>query len=91
MRSVTSELIKMIFVGILKLHRDALLQMEFIHAAQFLTKLPSGATDGEQLFRCINELSMFSRGNRRWRDVLSLLLQQSSEVGGGGNAASGII
>lgn len=67
-------------IGILKLHRDKLLGMEFIHCAQFLTKLPPmNGSEGERLFRHIADLTMISRNNRRWKDVLSLLLQQRKD------------
>jgi len=60
-------------IGILKLHQNILLQMEFIHAAQFLIKLPVDSIDGQQLFDQILHLNMISRGNRKWKDVLALL------------------
>nr|CAB3266826.1 TBC1 domain family member 14 [Phallusia mammillata] len=60
-------------IAILKLHRDSLLSMEFIHAAQFLTRLPTSGFTHHELFRHISEVTMVSRGSRRWKDVLALL------------------
>jgi len=62
-----------VFPAILKLHEDVLLSMEFIHAAQFLTRLPTSGFTHHELFRHISDVVMVSRGSRRWKDVLSLL------------------
>ncbi|MGH0119710.1 UNVERIFIED_CONTAM: hypothetical protein FKN15_058663 [Acipenser sinensis] len=51
-------------LGILKLYEDILLQMDFIHIAQFLTKLPEDITS-EKLFNCIAAVQMLS-SNKKW-------------------------
>uniref|UniRef100_H2ZCR2 Rab-GAP TBC domain-containing protein n=1 Tax=Ciona savignyi TaxID=51511 RepID=H2ZCR2_CIOSA len=58
-------------IGILRLHEPLLLTMEFIHAAQLLTRLPTFTH--HKLFVHINNVTMVSHGNRRWKDVLALL------------------
>ncbi|XP_076804679.1 TBC1 domain family member 12-like [Clavelina lepadiformis] len=60
-------------IAILKVHEEALLKMEFIHAAQFLTRLPAAEFSQQQLFDHMTDVTMVSRGNRRWKDVLSLM------------------
>lgn len=44
-------------LGILKLYEDILLHLDFIHLAQFLTRLPE-AISGPQLFHCIGQIRM---------------------------------
>ena len=46
-----------LFQGILKLYKDILLNMDFIHLAQFLTRLPD-TMSVHQLFTCIESVSM---------------------------------
>uniref|UniRef100_A0A4W4HF97 Rab-GAP TBC domain-containing protein n=1 Tax=Electrophorus electricus TaxID=8005 RepID=A0A4W4HF97_ELEEL len=54
-------------LGILRLYQDVLLQMDFIHSAQFLSRLPEN-TPAHTLFSCINNTHMIS-SNRRWNQV----------------------
>ncbi|MGH0136924.1 UNVERIFIED_CONTAM: hypothetical protein FKN15_008498 [Acipenser sinensis] len=54
-------------LGILKLYEDILLQMDFIHIAQFLTKLPEDITS-EKLFNCIAAVQMLS-SNKKWTQM----------------------
>jgi len=60
------------FSAILKFNNDLLIEMEFIHAAQYLTRLPSNSTH-QELFDVISDVTMTSRGSRRWKDVLFLM------------------
>uniref|UniRef100_A0A8C2C606 Rab-GAP TBC domain-containing protein n=1 Tax=Cyprinus carpio TaxID=7962 RepID=A0A8C2C606_CYPCA len=54
-------------LGILRLYQDVLLQMDFIHSAQFLSRLPEN-TPAHALFSCIANTQMISN-NRRWNQV----------------------
>lgn len=54
-------------LGILRLYEDILLQMDFIHIAQFLTKLPEDITS-EKLFTCIAAIQM-QNSNKKWAQV----------------------
>uniref|UniRef100_A0A8C8S8F8 TBC1 domain family member 12 n=1 Tax=Pelusios castaneus TaxID=367368 RepID=A0A8C8S8F8_9SAUR len=54
-------------LGILRLYEDVLLQMDFIHIAQFLTKLPEDITS-EKLFSCIAAIQM-QNSNKKWAQV----------------------
>lgn len=54
-------------LGILRLYQDVLLQMDFIHSAQFLSRLPEN-TPAHTLFSCIANTQMISN-NRRWNQV----------------------
>ncbi|XP_028826513.1 TBC1 domain family member 12-like isoform X2 [Denticeps clupeoides] len=56
-------------LGILRLYEDVLLQMDFIHIAQFLTRLPEDMAS-ENLFSCISSTQMVS-GNRKWTQVFN--------------------
>lgn len=58
-------------LGILRLYQDVLLQMDFIHSAQFLSRLPEN-TPAHTLFSCIANTQMLSN-NRRWNQVFSAL------------------
>uniref|UniRef100_A0A673FXK7 TBC1 domain family member 12-like n=1 Tax=Sinocyclocheilus rhinocerous TaxID=307959 RepID=A0A673FXK7_9TELE len=58
-------------LGILRLYEDVLLQMDFIHIAQFLTRLPED-TPSERLLSCIANTQMIS-SNRKWAQVSSCL------------------
>uniref|UniRef100_A0A8C1DUS6 TBC1 domain family, member 12b n=1 Tax=Cyprinus carpio carpio TaxID=630221 RepID=A0A8C1DUS6_CYPCA len=60
-------------LGILRLYEEVLLQMDFIHIAQFLTRLPED-TPSERLFSCIANTQMIS-GNRKWTQVFNALLK----------------
>ncbi|XP_051968594.1 TBC1 domain family member 12-like [Xyrauchen texanus] len=59
-------------LGILRLYEEVLLQMDFIHIAQFLTRLPED-TPPERLFNCIANTQMIS-SNRKWTQVFSALV-----------------
>ncbi|KAK3563469.1 hypothetical protein QTP86_030073 [Hemibagrus guttatus] len=54
-------------LGILRLYQDVLLQMDFIHSAQFLSRLLQN-TPAHTLFTCIANTHMISN-NRRWNQV----------------------
>lgn len=54
-------------LGILRLFEDILLQMDFIHIAQFLTRLPEDL-QSHTLFAAMANTHMVSR-NRRWAQV----------------------
>lgn len=54
-------------LGILRLYEDILLQMDFIHIAQFLTKLPEDITS-EKLFSCIAAIQM-QNSTKKWTQV----------------------
>uniref|UniRef100_A0A3P8ZH78 Rab-GAP TBC domain-containing protein n=1 Tax=Esox lucius TaxID=8010 RepID=A0A3P8ZH78_ESOLU len=56
-------------LGILRLYEDVLLQMDFIHSAQFLTRLPEDIAS-DRLFACIAATPMLN-GNRKWSQVSS--------------------
>ncbi|XP_035531297.1 TBC1 domain family member 14 isoform X1 [Morone saxatilis] len=65
-------------LGVLRLYQDVLTCMDFIHMAQFLTRLPD-LFPGEQLFQHIAAIHMTSR-NRKWAQVLQAL-QKDPERG----------
>lgn len=54
-------------LGILKLFEDILTKMDFIHIAQFLTKLPEDLPS-EEFFTSIAAIQMQSR-NKKWAQV----------------------
>ncbi|MBN3300671.1 TBC14 protein, partial [Amia calva] len=54
-------------LGILKLYEDILTKMDFIHNAQFLTKLPEDIS-AEELFIAIASIQMQSK-NKKWAQV----------------------
>ncbi|XP_054654861.1 TBC1 domain family member 12-like [Dunckerocampus dactyliophorus] len=58
-------------LGILRLFEDVLLQMDFIHIAQFLSRLPEDL-QAHTLFAAMASTHMISR-NRRWAQVFSSL------------------
>uniref|UniRef100_G3PAP9 Rab-GAP TBC domain-containing protein n=1 Tax=Gasterosteus aculeatus aculeatus TaxID=481459 RepID=G3PAP9_GASAC len=58
-------------LGILRLFEEVLLQMDFIHIAQFLTRLPEDL-QAHTLFTAMANTHMISR-NRRWAQVFSAL------------------
>ncbi|XP_047439580.1 TBC1 domain family member 14 isoform X2 [Mugil cephalus] len=61
-------------LGLLRLYQDVLTCMDFIHMAQFLTRLPD-LIPPEQLFQHIAAIHMTSR-NRKWAQVLQTLTEQ---------------
>ncbi|MED6253585.1 hypothetical protein ATANTOWER_010225 [Ataeniobius toweri] len=61
-------------LGVLRLYQDVLTAMDFIHMAQFLTRLPD-LIPPEQLFQHIAAVHMTSR-NRKWAQVLQTLTEQ---------------
>ncbi|XP_064199673.1 TBC1 domain family member 14 isoform X2 [Anguilla rostrata] len=65
-------------LGILKLYEDILTKMDFIHNAQFLTKLPEDIS-GDELFAAIATIQMHSK-NKKWAQVLQAL-QKEQERG----------
>nr|XP_046237172.1 TBC1 domain family member 14 isoform X2 [Scatophagus argus] len=65
-------------LGLLRLYQDVLTCMDFIHMAQFLTRLPD-LIPAEQLFQHIAAVHMTSR-NRKWAQVLQVL-QKDPERG----------
>lgn len=58
-------------LGLLRLYQDVLTTMDFIHMAQFLTRLPD-LIPADQLFQQIAAIHMNSR-NRKWAQVLQTL------------------
>ncbi|XP_044155894.1 TBC1 domain family member 12 isoform X1 [Bufo gargarizans] len=64
-------------LGILRLYEDILLQMDFIHIAQFLTKLPDDITS-EKLFSCIAAIQM-QNSNKKWTQVFASLMKDYKE------------
>ncbi|XP_075421288.1 TBC1 domain family member 14 [Ascaphus truei] len=65
-------------LGVLKLFEDILTRMDFIHIAQFLTRLPEDLT-AEDLFTSIAAIQMQSR-NKKWAQVLSALQKDNREM-----------
>uniref|UniRef100_A0A3Q3IYF8 Rab-GAP TBC domain-containing protein n=1 Tax=Monopterus albus TaxID=43700 RepID=A0A3Q3IYF8_MONAL len=65
-------------LGLLRLYQDVLTCMDFIHMAQFLTRLPD-LIPTEQLFQHIAAIHMASR-NKKWAQVLQAL-QKDQERG----------
>ncbi|XP_062240021.1 TBC1 domain family member 14 isoform X2 [Platichthys flesus] len=65
-------------LGLLRLYQDVLTCMDFIHMAQFLTRLPD-FLPADQLFQQIAAVHMTSR-NRKWPQVLQAL-QKDPERG----------
>ncbi|XP_060731340.1 TBC1 domain family member 14 isoform X2 [Tachysurus vachellii] len=62
-------------LGILRFYSEVLTHMDFIHMAQFLTRLPeqnSTHTQSHTLFSCIGSINMSCR-NRTWTQVLQTL------------------
>ncbi|XP_062849534.1 TBC1 domain family member 14-like [Trichomycterus rosablanca] len=65
-------------LGILRFYCDVLMKMDFIHMAQFLTRLPeqnSSHAQSHTLFSCIGSMSMTCR-NRTWTQVLQTLQKE---------------
>ncbi|XP_054994343.1 TBC1 domain family member 14 isoform X2 [Sorex araneus] len=65
-------------LGILRLFEDVLASMDFIHMAQFLTRLPDDLP-AEEVFTAIATVQMQSR-NKKWAQVLSALQKDSREL-----------
>ncbi|XP_019662599.1 TBC1 domain family member 14 isoform X2 [Ailuropoda melanoleuca] len=65
-------------LGILKLFEDILTKMDFIHIAQFLTRLPDDLPS-EEVFASIATIQMQSR-NRKWAQVLTALQKDSRDT-----------
>ncbi|XP_070255844.1 TBC1 domain family member 14 isoform X1 [Myotis yumanensis] len=65
-------------LGILRLFEDILTRMDFIHVAQFLTRLPEDLPAGE-VFASIAAVQMQSR-NKKWAQVLTALQKDSREM-----------
>lgn len=65
-------------LGILRLYEDILLQMDFIHIAQFLTKLPEDITS-EKLFSCIAAIQM-QNSNKKWAQVSFLDIRVKTDM-----------
>ncbi|XP_061646197.1 TBC1 domain family member 12-like isoform X2 [Phyllopteryx taeniolatus] len=63
-------------LGILRLFQDVLLQMDFIHIAQFLSRLPEDL-QAHALFAAMAATHMISR-NRRWAQVFSSLAKDKT-------------
>ncbi|XP_078066351.1 TBC1 domain family member 14-like isoform X4 [Mustelus asterias] len=71
-------------LGLLKLYEDILTQLDFIHMAQFLTKLPEDMSS-EDLFGAIATIQLQSR-NKKWSQVLSALQKDTREADKGSPA-----
>ncbi|XP_075713878.1 TBC1 domain family member 14 isoform X1 [Rhinoderma darwinii] len=65
-------------LGILRLFEDILFRMDFIHIAQFLTKLPEDLT-ADDLFASIAAIQMQSR-NKKWAQILSALQKDTRDT-----------
>uniref|UniRef100_H0VFV5 TBC1 domain family member 14 n=1 Tax=Cavia porcellus TaxID=10141 RepID=H0VFV5_CAVPO len=65
-------------LGILKLFEDILTRMDFIHIAQFLTRLPEDLP-ADEVFVAIATVQMQSR-NKKWAQVLAALQKDSREL-----------
>ncbi|KAG8591371.1 hypothetical protein GDO81_000148 [Engystomops pustulosus] len=65
-------------LGILRLFEDILTRMDFIHNAQFLTKLPEDLT-ADDLFASIAAIQMQSR-NKKWAQILSALQKDTRDT-----------
>ncbi|KAI5626475.1 TBC1 domain family member 14 isoform X1 [Silurus asotus] len=66
-------------LGILRFYSDVLANMDFIHMAQFLSRLPeqiSTHTQSHTLFSCISSINMSCR-NRTWTQVLQALQKET--------------
>ncbi|KAM4599456.1 TBC1 domain family member 12-like isoform 2-T2 [Fundulus diaphanus] len=63
-------------LGILRLFEDVLMQMDFIHIAQFLTRLPDDLQP-QTLFAAMANTHMISR-NRRWAQVFSAVMKDGN-------------
>ena len=64
-------------LGLLKLFEDILTKMDFIHIAQFLTRLPEDLP-AEELFASIATVQMQSR-NKKWAQVSGSFVLYSVE------------
>ncbi|XP_075996592.1 TBC1 domain family member 12-like [Genypterus blacodes] len=64
-------------LGLLRLYEDVLLQMDFIHMAQFLSRLPDDL-QAHALFCSMASTHMLSR-SRRWAQVFSSLMKDGSK------------
>ncbi|XP_060048241.1 TBC1 domain family member 12 isoform X3 [Erinaceus europaeus] len=64
-------------LGILRLYEDILLQMDFIHIAQFLTKLPEDITS-EKLFSCIAAIQM-QNSTKKWAQAFASVMKDIKE------------
>ncbi|KAM3862856.1 TBC1 domain family member 12 [Diretmus argenteus] len=64
-------------LGILRLYEDVLLQMDFIHIAQFLTRLPEDLP-AHTLFTAMANTHMVSRTGR-WAQVFSALMKDGNK------------
>uniref|UniRef100_A0A4X1US39 Rab-GAP TBC domain-containing protein n=1 Tax=Sus scrofa TaxID=9823 RepID=A0A4X1US39_PIG len=64
-------------LGILRLYEDILLKMDFIHIAQFLTKLPEDITS-EKLFSCIAAIQM-QNSTKKWTQVFASVMKDIKE------------
>ncbi|GLG94232.1 Ecotropic viral integration site 5 ortholog [Gryllus bimaculatus] len=64
-------------LGVLHLHQDVLLQLDFLHGAQFLTKLPDDLA-ADQLFKSIESIHM-NIGKLRFSEVLASHIENCRE------------
>lgn len=64
-------------LGVLHLHQDTLLQLDFLHGAQFLTKLPDDLA-ADQLFKSIEFIHM-NIGKLRFSEVLTSHIENCNE------------
>uniref|UniRef100_A0A1A7XZ69 TBC1 domain family, member 12 n=3 Tax=Iconisemion striatum TaxID=60296 RepID=A0A1A7XZ69_9TELE len=63
-------------LGILRLYEEVLMQMDFIHIAQFLTRLPEDL-QAQNLFSAMANTHMISR-TRRWAQVFSAVMKDGA-------------
>nr|CAD7439676.1 unnamed protein product [Timema bartmani]CAD7452383.1 unnamed protein product [Timema tahoe] len=64
-------------LGVLHLNQDALLKLDFIHGAQFLTKLPDDLA-GDQLFKSIEAIKM-NVGKQKFSEVLAHFVEHCED------------
>ncbi|KAM6951571.1 LOW QUALITY PROTEIN: TBC1 domain family member 12 [Aplochiton taeniatus] len=67
-------------LGILRLYEEVLLQMDFIHVCQFLTRPPDEELLSDRLFACIAATPMLGAGNRKWSQVFNSLIKDNKEM-----------
>ena len=62
-------------LGILRMYEDILLRLDFIHLAQFLTRLPD-IISCDEMFDCISQIRMTTADKRRFSQVFACCREQ---------------
>ena len=89
-----NKLIVFLLSGLLRLYEEVLLHMDFIHLAQYLTKLPD-SINGDSLFRAIECISMttekrsFVQVLATNRELRELTAATTTANGNGGPSVNG--